>query len=65
MPIRDRRLALEYRPLAGLIPFTKNARTHSDEHVAQIAVSIREVGWTESEGASRPTMCSAPVGGAG
>ena len=42
----DRTLAVEYRPLAGLIPHAKNARTHSDEQVAQIAASIREFGFT-------------------
>jgi hypothetical protein len=40
------RLAVEYRPAAGLIPYAKNARTHSDAQVAQIAASIREFGWT-------------------
>ena len=39
-------LAVEYRPAAALIPFAKNARTHSDAQVAQIAASIREFGWT-------------------
>lgn len=34
------------RPLASLIPYARNARTHSDEQVAQIAASIREWGWT-------------------
>jgi len=29
-----------------LIPFARNARTHSDEQVAQIAASIAEFGWT-------------------
>ncbi len=29
-----------------LIPFAKNARTHSDEQVAQIAASIREFGFS-------------------
>jgi len=29
-----------------LIPYARNARTHSDEQVAQIAASIREFGWT-------------------
>lgn len=28
-----------------LIPYAKNARTHSDSQVAQIAASIREFGW--------------------
>jgi ParB-like chromosome segregation protein Spo0J len=39
-------LAVEYRPAAALIPFAKNARTHSDAQVAQIAGSIREFGFT-------------------
>ena len=33
-------------PVAGLIPYAANARTHSDAQVAQIAASIREWGWT-------------------
>ena len=32
--------------VADLVPFNRNARTHSDEQVAQIAASIREFGWT-------------------
>ena len=43
---QDRTLEVEYRPLAALIPYAKNARTHSDEQVAQIAASIREFGLT-------------------
>lgn len=35
-----------YRPIAELIPYAKNSRTHSDGQVAQIAASIREFGWT-------------------
>ena len=38
--------AVERRPVAALVPFARNARTHSDEQVAQIAASIREFGWT-------------------
>ncbi len=34
------------RPVASLLPYARNARTHSDEQVAQIAASIREWGWT-------------------
>src|SRR5690242_19511815 len=41
-----RSLAVEYRPASSLIPFAKNARTHSDAQVAQIAASIREFGFT-------------------
>lgn len=34
------------RSVAGLIPYARNARTHSDAQVAQIAASIKEFGWT-------------------
>jgi DNA modification methylase len=37
---------VERRPIAQLIPAARNARTHSDEQVAQIASSILEWGWT-------------------
>jgi DNA modification methylase len=37
---------VEYRPAASLIPYARNARTHSEAQVAQIAASIREFGWT-------------------
>ena len=40
-------LAVDYRPLSALIPYARNARTHSDAQVAQIAASIREFGWTQ------------------
>jgi DNA modification methylase len=46
VPLGPPRLAVEYRPAAALIPYAKNARTHSDAQVAQIAASIREFGWT-------------------
>lgn len=39
-------LNIEYRPVDSLVPYVNNARTHSDEQVAQIAASIREFGWT-------------------
>ena len=39
-------LSIEYRDIEELIPDARNARTHSDEQVAQIAGSIREVGFT-------------------
>ncbi|XIA63331.1 site-specific DNA-methyltransferase [Bradyrhizobium sp. TZ2] len=42
----DRILRVEYRPLEGLIPYARNARTHSEAQVAQIAASIKEFGWT-------------------
>jgi DNA modification methylase len=37
---------VERRPVADLLPYARNARTHSDEQVAQLAASIREWGWT-------------------
>ncbi|MCC6366343.1 MAG: site-specific DNA-methyltransferase [Bryobacterales bacterium] len=33
-------------PVGKLIPYARNARTHSDEQVAQVAASIAEFGWT-------------------
>ncbi|SFB02855.1 DNA modification methylase [Collimonas sp. OK607] len=39
-------LQIEYRPIESLIPYARNARSHSDEQVAQIAASITEFGWT-------------------
>ncbi len=39
-------LAVEHRPVADLIPYARNARTHSDKQVAEIAASIRAFGWT-------------------
>src|SRR5450631_1614000 len=42
----DCNLSVEYRPLDGLIPYVRNARTHSAEQIAQIAASIREFGFT-------------------
>jgi ParB-like chromosome segregation protein Spo0J len=37
---------VERWPTERLIPFARNARTHSDTQVSQIASSIREWGWT-------------------
>ncbi len=33
-------------PVSALVPYARNARTHSDAQVAQIAASIAEFGWT-------------------
>ena len=33
-------------PVESLVPYVNNARTHSDEQVAQVAASIREFGFT-------------------
>jgi DNA modification methylase len=37
---------IERWPLDRLIPYARNARTHNDAQVAQIAASIRQWGWT-------------------
>ncbi|MFH5926908.1 site-specific DNA-methyltransferase [Roseomonas xinghualingensis] len=37
---------VERWPLSRLTPYARNARTHSEAQVAQIAASIREWGWT-------------------
>ena len=39
-------LQVERWPVDRLIPYARNARTHSEEQVAQIAASIAEFGWT-------------------
>jgi hypothetical protein len=52
MPVRLRRtedaepLAIDYRPIGSLIPYARNARSHSEAQVALIAGSIREYGFT-------------------
>jgi len=42
----DGTLAIDYRPIGALIPYARNARTHSEAQVALIAGSIREYGFT-------------------
>lgn len=37
---------IERRVVSDLIPYARNARTHSPEQVAEIAASIRRFGWT-------------------
>ncbi len=37
---------IEVWPVERLVPYARNARTHSDEQVAQIAASIVEFGFT-------------------
>ena len=39
-------MIIEHMKLDALIPYARNARTHSEEQVAQIAGSIREFGFT-------------------
>src|SRR5690606_41277442 len=41
-----RQLTVEYRRLDDLVPYERNARTHSDAQVAEIAGSIRAFGFT-------------------
>ena len=40
---------IEIWPVDRLVPYARNARTHSDEQVAQIAASIAEFGFNESD----------------
>lgn len=40
--------AVERRAVSALIPYARNARTHSKEQVRKIAGSIREFGWTSA-----------------
>ena len=42
----ERQLAVEYRSLESLVPYARNARTHSEAQVAEIAGSIRAFGFT-------------------
>lgn len=39
-------MQITYCPLDMLLPYARNARTHSEEQVAQVAASIVEFGWT-------------------
>lgn len=41
--IRDR---IERRPIAALVPYARNSRTHSDEQIDQLVASMREWGFT-------------------
>lgn len=39
------KLSIVYRFLAQLLPFDRNARTHSKHQISQIALSIEEFGF--------------------
>lgn len=39
------KLKIEYRKVSELLPYARNARTHSDEQVSQLAASIKEFGF--------------------
>lgn len=43
----QQKLKINYRSLKELIPYARNARTHSSSQIAQIASSIKEFGWTQ------------------
>jgi DNA modification methylase len=43
---RFRDLAVQFWPVEKLIPYARNARTHTPEQVAQVAASMVEFGWT-------------------
>ncbi len=40
------KLRIKHLETDSLVPYARNARTHSDAQVAQIAASIEEFGWT-------------------
>jgi len=39
---------ITFRPIAELVPYARNARTHGPEQVKQIAGLIRDYGWTNA-----------------
>ena len=45
-PHASRDIPAAFVPIEQLLPYARNARTHSDAQVAQIAASIIEWGWT-------------------
>jgi hypothetical protein len=40
------KLKVIYKPTASLVPYSQNARTHSDAQINQVVASIKEFGWT-------------------
>jgi ParB-like chromosome segregation protein Spo0J len=54
-PVRDRLKRIESWPIAHFKPYAKNARTHSEDQVKQLAASISQFGWTV------PILCT-PAG---
>jgi len=42
----NKELHINYLPIADLIPYANNSRTHTDEQITQIASSIKEFGFT-------------------
>lgn len=45
-PKKSDGLAIEYWPVERLVPYARNARTHSDEQIAEIVGSMRAFGFT-------------------
>lgn len=41
----EMKLKIEYRKVSELLPYARNARTHSDTQVSQLAASIKEFGF--------------------
>ncbi|NYW24480.1 DNA methylase, partial [Escherichia coli] len=39
-------IAVKFVDVDSLVPYARNARTHSPEQIDQIARSIQEFGWT-------------------
>ena len=44
---RGQAMQIDYRDINALIPYARNARTHSEEQVSEIASSIREFGFND------------------
>jgi ParB-like chromosome segregation protein Spo0J len=40
------KLAIKYKKITELTPYSKNSRTHSDSQIAQLVASLREFGFT-------------------
>ena len=49
---------IEQWPTDKLVPYARNARTHSDSQVAQIAASIAEFGFTNPNSAIEAAICA-------
>lgn len=47
---------IEDRPIGDLVPYARNARTHSDHQVAEILASMIEFGFTNPVPAARPGL---------
>jgi len=45
-PDRWRGLTIVYRPLRELVPYARNARTHSADQIRQLRASLAHYGWT-------------------